>query len=233
VEEEIFRDFPEARLGIVLCDETRNEESSPAVRALLREAEAEGLRRLDGREWLAVPEIACWRAAYRSFGAAKDRRSSVEALLRRVRGGKELPSLSPLVDLYNAVSLRHLLPAGGEDREALRGDLRLARAVGGEPFLPLGAEAEDPPLPGEIAYLDGEGAVCRCWNWREATRTRLRPETRRAVLVIESLLPDGGAALRAATEELARLVLEYAGGRTRSFILDRDHPEGPLSPDPA
>ena len=55
-------------------------------------------------------------------------------------------SISPLVDLYNAVSLRHALPCGGEDRAAIVGDVRLTRAAGGEPFRTIGAAEDDPAL---------------------------------------------------------------------------------------
>jgi DNA/RNA-binding domain of Phe-tRNA-synthetase-like protein/RimJ/RimL family protein N-acetyltransferase len=226
---EIFEAFPEARLGLLICEGTRNHTSDPSVETLLRASLIAGARRLGDREWAAVPEIACWRKAYRAFGAGKDRRSSIEALLRRARSGKGLPSISPLVDLYNSVSLMHFLPAGGEDLETLRGDLRLASAGGGETFVPLGSEDSAPPSPGEIAYLDEKGAVCRCWNWRESRRTRLRPETRRALLVIESLLPDGGKVLRTAAEELADLVRTHAGGTVRTTYLNRDRAEAGLA----
>jgi DNA/RNA-binding domain of Phe-tRNA-synthetase-like protein/RimJ/RimL family protein N-acetyltransferase len=229
VDSRIFETFPETRLGLLICGGFQNHTSGPKVEALLEASLTVGARRLGDREWSVVPEIACWRRTYRAFGAGKDRRSSIEALLRRARGDKGLSSISPLVDLYNSVSLTHFLPAGGEDLETLRGDLRLAPAAGGEAFVPLGSERPDPPSPGEIAYLDDEGAVCRCWNWREARRTRLRPETRRALLVIESLLPDGGEALRAATEELGNLVETHAGGTTRAVYLNRDCPETDLA----
>ena len=46
-------------------------------------------------------------------------------------------------------------------------NLRLTKAVGGEHFLALGDDEADNALPGEICYLDDEGAVCRSWNWRD------------------------------------------------------------------
>ena len=39
-----------------------------------------------------------------------------------------------LVDLYNAVSVRHVLPVGGEDLAGFMGPIRLIRASGDETF---------------------------------------------------------------------------------------------------
>ena len=43
--------------------------------------------------------------------------------------GERLPRINALVDTYNAVSLRHVIPVGGEDLDALEGDLRLVAAA--------------------------------------------------------------------------------------------------------
>ena len=60
------------------------------------------------------PHVAAWREAYRAFGAKPQRtRNSLEALLRRVPSG--LPRVNRLTDVYNAVSVLHAVPVGGED----------------------------------------------------------------------------------------------------------------------
>ena len=72
-----------------------------------------------------------WREAYRRFGAKpKDHPSSVENLVRRVLKGWTVPHVNRLVDIYNAVSLETLLPAGAEDLDAIEGDVELALAAG-------------------------------------------------------------------------------------------------------
>jgi DNA/RNA-binding domain of Phe-tRNA-synthetase-like protein len=145
-------------------------------------------------------------------------RSSIEGLVRSVQGGGPR-SISPLVDLYNAVSLRHLLPCGGEDLDAIEGDLRLTLAAGGESFVPLGSAEESPPAAGEVVYADDAGIVCRAWNWREAERTKLTEETTRAVLVIEALPPRTADELLAACGELAESVGGLLGATCRTALL--------------
>ncbi|MEE9263077.1 MAG: hypothetical protein V3V11_01365, partial [Vicinamibacteria bacterium] len=63
------------------------------------------------------------------------------------------------------------------------------------------------------------------WNWKEADRTKLTEDTRRAVLVIESLPPVGGEELERAVAELAELIQRHCGGETVTTILDRERSE--------
>ena len=133
--------------------------------------------------------------------------------------------MNPLVDLYNAISLTHLLPCGGEDLAAVRGDIRLERASGGEHFIPLGAHESEPPQTGEVIYRDDAGVICRCWNWREADRTKLTLETTDAFLCIESLPPSAEPQLRAACVALAELARTHLGANTNVELLSRARPE--------
>ena len=117
--------------------------------------------------------IRAWRQAYQQFKTKRGARCSIENLLKRVLKGNPVGSISPSVDLYNAISLKYALPLGGEDLDAFEGDLCLRITEGGDAFTPLGEGAEnDPTLPGELAYVDDAGAVCRCWNWRDAWSNR-------------------------------------------------------------
>ena len=79
-----------------------------------------------------APHVVQWREAFRAFGAKPQRtRPSVDALLRRVDA---LPRIDRLTDTYNAISVRHAVPVGGEDLAAYDGPLRLVRAAGDEDF---------------------------------------------------------------------------------------------------
>ena len=44
--------------------------------------------------------------------------------------------------------------------------------------------------PGELAYIDDAGAVCRCWNWRDGVRTALSDDSADAFLAIECVEPE-------------------------------------------
>ena len=84
--------------------------------------------------------IQVYRKAFQKFKTKKGVRSSIEALLKRIDTGKEIPNIEPLVDIYNSASLRFALPVGAEDIETFEGDLRLKITEGGDDLYLIGEE---------------------------------------------------------------------------------------------
>jgi DNA/RNA-binding domain of Phe-tRNA-synthetase-like protein len=91
-------------------------------------------------------------------------------------------------DAYNAVSLAHLLPIGGEDLDRLVGPCVLRLATSKDADVDP-ATAADAPKPGEVIWADDVGWTCRRWNWRQGPRTRLTESTRNAYFIIEGMAP--------------------------------------------
>jgi DNA/RNA-binding domain of Phe-tRNA-synthetase-like protein len=134
----IFEAFPDVRIGVVTFEGVRNDADAPELGALLDRESADALRRLGTTPVAEHPRVASWREAYRRFGAKpKDHPSSIENLLRRVARSAPPRRIHPLVDLYNAVSLRHFVPVGGEDLDAVSGVVELRFAREGEPAASL------------------------------------------------------------------------------------------------
>jgi DNA/RNA-binding domain of Phe-tRNA-synthetase-like protein len=145
------------------------------------------------------PHLAAWRDAFRAFGAKRYACSAEALISRAVSDG--LPRISALVDRYNAVSVAHCVPVGGEDLDRVVPPVRLVVAAGGEPF-------DDAVVkPGEVVWTDAVGVTCRRWNWRQGARTRLSESTRRAYFLFDALPPFSDAALAAAMEDLCASVL--------------------------
>ena len=230
VTEEVFARFPEVVLGVVAVHGIDNTGDGAGLESPLRQEEERVRASLAGIQIAEHPHIAPWREAYRQFGAKpRDHPSSIENLTRRVLKGWSVPHVNPLVDLYNTISLRHLLPVGGEDLDRVRGDVLLTLATDQEaPVHLLGEPEARPPKPGEVIYRDDLGTLCRRWNWKEAERTKLTAETRNAVLVIEGLPPVGRGLVARAAGELAALVREHCGGEVTAALIDRERPEARL-----
>jgi DNA/RNA-binding domain of Phe-tRNA-synthetase-like protein len=232
VSEEIFRTFPSAIIGVVAFEGASNEGESARILEALRREEEETSRRFAGVVVSEHPRIACWREAYRRFGAKpKDNPSSIENLVRRAAKGQRLRHVNRLVDLYNAVSLKHLVPVGGEDLDAVEGDVELVFATDREPPVRLLGEPDArPPRPGEVIYRDRVGAICRRWNWKEADRTKLTEKTTDGFLVVEALPPVDRSSVEEAITELAALVERHCGGRVRMGIVEAENPTMILRP---
>ncbi|MGD8149984.1 B3/B4 domain-containing protein [Ornithinimicrobium sp. Y1694] len=201
VDPAVFELRPDYRALLVVVEGIRPAQSDADSEALLRRAEAsveELSKPID-----EVPHVASWRAAYRGFGAKPQRtRNSLEALMRRAEKG--LPRVNRLTDVYNAISVLHRIPLGGEDLDGYVGAPHLIRASGEEDFdtTASGQEVVEHPEVGEVVWCDDEGVTCRRWNWRQGRRTALHDGTTRALFILDGLEPVTDEELHAAADEL-------------------------------
>jgi DNA/RNA-binding domain of Phe-tRNA-synthetase-like protein len=150
-----------------------------------------------------TPHVVQWREAYKAFGAKpKKTLSSVEALLKRVESS--LPRVNRLTDIYNAISIKHQIPLGGEDLDKYQGAPYLARAKGDEKFdTKSGGEIViEHPSPGEVIWCDEDGVTCRRWNWRQCSRTALSDGTTNVLFILDALDAIDDAKLNEAADEL-------------------------------
>lgn len=230
VDDSFWELFPDAQIGVVVAHGMKPEsdissEDAAALAKMLAEANHTADQHLTSNTISQNEVVAVWRDAFQKFKTKKGARCSIENLLKRVLKGNPVGSITPAVDIYNTVSLTHALPVGGEDIDAMEGDIRLTLTEGGDAFLPLGEEKEAPTLEGELCYKDDAGAICRCWNWRDGARTALTDDTDKAFLIIESVDPNRADDLKAATAQLADLVERYLGATIFAHeIITRDSP---------
>jgi len=154
-------------------------------------------------------------------------------LIRRVVKGYQLPHINLLVDLYNMISLRHIVPVGGEDIDRMEGDVELTFATEHEASVRLLGETEErSPRPGEVIYKDKISAICRRWNWKEADRTKLTEHTNQGFLIVEGLPPVDSTLVEKAIDELSVLVERYCGGQVGKGIVHSGNPTMILSKNP-
>ncbi|MBD8729140.1 B3/4 domain-containing protein [Frigoribacterium sp. CFBP 13707] len=203
VDPAVFALRPDYRAALVAVDGIVPGPSDDESEALLQAAERSAAAALAEVPVDELPHVAAWRDAYRAFGAKPQRtRNSAEALIRRAESG--LPRVNRLTDLYNAVSVSHAIPLGGEDLSRYVGAPRLVRAVGDEAFETSagGEPVTEHPDAGEVVWCDDEGVTCRRWNWRQGPRTALRDDTTSALFVLDALDPLTDDQLEAAVADL-------------------------------
>ncbi|MER7981071.1 phenylalanine--tRNA ligase beta subunit-related protein [Streptomyces sp. NPDC095817] len=200
---------------VVEADGLVNGPSTDATSALLDDAARRLAERLGGRPPHEDAHMAAWRETYTAFGSKPSRtRNSAEALAKRALSDAGLPRINVLVDVYNAISVAHLIPVGGEDTDHIRGAMRLVRATGDEDFVTVagGEETIEHPDAGEVVWRDDTGVTCRRWNWRQGPRTRLTEQSASAVFLLESLAPMPVAHVESAGAELAELLAKFSPG---------------------
>ena len=225
IEQALFQMFPQLAIGVVIATGIDNRgDGEPATVFLCEQVAAvRSTWSLDRLE--TESRIASWREAYRAFGAKpKKHRCSVENAIRMILDGAEFPSINTAVDVYNAISLKHCVPAGGDDLDHVVGDIVLTIASGGERFVPLNGTDSMPPKPGEVIYRDDEDVLCRRWNWRECDKSKMTVESTDLCLVVEGLPPVSSEEVRRISAELGEAIERYCGGTTILHLVERNAP---------
>ena len=228
----VFERYPLFRRAVLVARGVDNRRELSEVAALLRDAEATA-RRDELADFKNHPALAAWADVFRSMNLNPNRYPpSVVNLIKRTRKGTALPYVNTLVALFNCVSLRHLVPCGGDDLDAVTGDLRLDFARGDECYVPLGRPdtLEHPPVD-EIVYMDtgNKDVFCRAWCWKNGDRSKLLPSTTRAAINVDVMSADGEAALAPIAAELTGWLTRYAGAEVECHIMSPDHNEFTLA----
>jgi lysyl-tRNA synthetase class 2 len=216
----IFDVFPGLHIGIVRARGVDNHGECPDVREKIKQIQRNIRANLDIGTLAANPKIQNWRNAYTLFGAKpKKHRSSVENLFRMTLERRDLRSINRIVDIYNYISLKHMVPVGGDDLAQVNGDIVLKFANGDEPFYPLGLDEPQMARKGEVIYADEKEVLCRRWNWRESDKTKMTEETQDVLLVSEGLPPVAAEVMENIVADLNRLIQECCGGETDVGVL--------------
>ena len=229
VEPEIFELYPGLRLPVAVAERVEAAADSTGVEKLWRQAwEEAGQSALTYGNAQSHPRIAAWRDAMVAMGiSGRKFPSSVESLLRRAFKGGEPPSINPLVDFYNSISLRHVVPAGGFDLEQLDDALELRFTREGDTFRPLDSTSAERVEPGEVAYASGNDVLTRHFVWKQSHKGLLGESTRSVFLVCEVLgevEESADGVTQAVLEDLSEGVRRHFGAEPATFLVEERVP---------
>lgn len=225
---DITNAFPDYRVAFVVAERlTISPERPAALDALIAQREEAARATWAATELSQIPGVAAWRAAYKGFGIKQTRyRSSVERLVKNVLAGRPLARVNAFVDLYNAVSLAHVLPLGADDLDKIAPPLAFRVARGDESFVDMAGaeegEGSQAPKAGEVVYADSRNVLCRRWNWRQDARSIITPQTTRAVVTVQS---NGAGDVAVGAADLVALIERFCSGACTVRLLDAATPQ--------
>lgn len=226
IDPKIFEEFPNLKIGAITAKNIDNGKRISAVESLLRGASMQRKKEFEKKSLDEDPRILRWREAYARFGAKPSKyQSSIEALLSRIVDDKEIPHVNSLVDICNYISLKSVIPVGGEDIDKFYGDVKLTFAFGGECFRPIDTVEIKQAKIGEIIYKDKGGVIVRRFNYREAERTKITKETHNAMMVLEDLNDIQIEEFEKILYEFQDIIERYLGGDVAVYILNEDNNE--------
>jgi DNA/RNA-binding domain of Phe-tRNA-synthetase-like protein len=229
IQKELFDQLPDLTLGVVVATGLDNTRPCKEIDELLTRA-VEGVRENSpAGKPQDHPRIKPWRTAFSKVGISGSKfPSSIESMTRRILKGDPFPRINPLVDLYNGLSLKYLVPMGGHDLDTLKGDIHLQFAEGWEPFTPMGSSESVVVPRGELVYRDAEEVLTRNWTWRQCEKDKATERTTRIFIPIDVLGEVGTDRATEIIREVGELLPRYLGGQIVSSVLDREKPSAEI-----
>lgn len=229
IEPDVFNVLPTLCIGVVVADgidNTGTKGTAESVTRLRQEAVLQVNAKFRGTDLKTHPDIACYREAFRKLGYNPNKfPSSIEALTSRVLKGHPLPYINPIVNLVNAVSLKHSVPMGAHDLEAIGGSVSVRFSRSGKMFTPLGEVTAEEVPEGELVYAAGDEIRTRRWIWRQNDKGKVTESSSHIFFPIDGFTDINRAAVESAMDELAEHLKTLFGVETLRGVVDRDKME--------
>lgn len=221
VQQKVFEVLPNACFGVAVARGMDNRKTNPKIAALLEKSIDDIRHRLQGVNVRETDEIAPYRNAFQTLGYNPNKfMCSIEALVKRVVKGGMFPLINTIVDLGNAISLKHVLPIGAHDIHAGNDDIEIRFAMPEDTFIPFGATAPEPVDVGELVYARGNSIKTRKWIWRQGVSGMITENTTDIFYPIDGFSGINDTAVRNARNELADILGNTLGCRTSVGWVD-------------
>lgn len=224
IEKELFSKYPDFQRGVIIIKEIQNPSFNMRISKLLEEQ----IERTRGVNLIEHEFVKAWDEIHRGFGSNPNKfPPSIKSLLKRVEKGDKIPFINCVVALFNFISLKYLIPCGGDDVEKVEGNLRLGFASGNEIFIPLGGKDQENPVPGEVIYYDdlSKKVMCRKWNWRNGDFSKIGEKSTKIVINVDGAGVVHESILIQARDELANLLIEECSAKVSKSLLNKERNE--------
>ena len=225
VYDEVFKKLPDLYFGVVVGNQINNQQNIPEIYDLMKNEMSKLENNLTGVNLKEYQGIIPYREAFNKLNLNPNKfMSSVEAMVKRVSKGNVLPSINPVVDLVNSISLKYILPMGAHDLDALVGEIALRFSRKGDAFTPLGEEVVEVLDSGELVYADSKRIRTRRWIWRQSNIGKIDENSKNIFFPIDGFHANKERVMKAA-EELEILLKKYFNCQTKKDFIDINHQE--------
>lgn len=226
IENKIFEKIPNLYVGVVVAKGVDNTKEYPEIKKMLKESVDLAEKKFLDKKVKEDPLIIPYREAFSALGINPNKfQCSVEALFTRISKGKKMPSINPLVDLNNAISLKHTLPMGTHDLSRSNEDTKMRYAKEDDIFVPMGTSEPEPLEPEEVVYAVGNEVRTRRWAWRQSEYGKITPETSYVFFPIDGFKGVNDQEVDSTAKELSKLLREIFGCDTAIGRVDAENPE--------
>lgn len=225
VSNEVFEKLEDVCFGVVIAKGINNAENSE-VKRLLDSSIKHIEEKFTEKKVKEAEEILYYREAFEKLGINPNKfMSSIEAMVTRVAKGKGLPNINAVVDLGNAVSLKHLVPLGAHDIDTAEGNISVRLSKSGDVFVPFGQNEPEFLEDGELIYSVGNKVSTRRWIWRQCEEGKITENSANIFFPIDGFKNSNYESVISARDELAALLKETFDCEVEVGFIDKDNRE--------
>lgn len=224
IDEQLFTQFPDFKRGLIVISSIENRPNNDYIQTLLDTV----IKSKMGTNCVEHEYVTAWSDAHIKFGSNPNKYPpSIKSLLKRIQSSSEFPFINSVVALFNYISIKYLIPCGGDDTNKIEGNLHLGFSNGNEFFIPLGSNEQERPLQGEVIYYDDKtlNVMCRRWNWRNGDFTKITEHTKQLVINIDGIGSVSQSLIESARNELATLLIQHCNAKVKTGLITKDNCE--------
>jgi lysyl-tRNA synthetase class 2 len=219
INEEIIKKYQGAKMGIFVIKGISVEKENAIIEELTKSVEEKIISEGIATNIDNVTEVQIWRKIYQSFGCSPKKVSSVESLLNDIQRTKRIPRINSIVNLYNSISAKYLLPMAAYDYDKVDGDIELRFSRKAEEFTPLGTNQIEKTSAGEVIYSDNKEVVCRRWNFMDCDKTKITLNTKNIVFFMDGAPEIETNKVEKALQELGKYISDIFNVKGQDYIL--------------
>lgn len=207
--------------GVVVAYGLNNLNSCTHTTTLLQSVVEETAGKFKGQNLKSFEVLNIYRDAMKSLGVNSSKfPCSIEAILTRIMKKGEFPSISPVVDLGNYISVKYNVPVGVHDIDSLDDDLCVRLATLDDCKEESNQYDSDKIVEGEPVYAVGRSVRTRRWLWRQMPAGRVTETSTNFIFPIDGFVGNKDI-IDAACDELVALIrkifnVEAESGRITS-----------------
>lgn len=221
---DVFETFPSLVGGIILAEDIQVPNDLDSLQSAYVQEQKAVIERIGETPLSQLASLDAWRGAFRTFDVDPTQyRGAAEALLRRLTKKGDIPSINPLVDIGNLVSIRHAVPIAVLDTRLITGTISVHFSDGAENFTPLGRDTVEHPSKGEVVFSDENRQVAaRRWCWRQSDQSAARETTTEAIITVEAHHDDALGDVQNALDDLVALLKTHCQAQCSTAVLDKN-----------
>jgi DNA/RNA-binding domain of Phe-tRNA-synthetase-like protein len=208
--------YPSAAIGMLVIGNAANPREHPQLEAR-KEALVSEIRTEFAsydREALKVhPVLSAYQTYYKRFKKTYHVQHQLESIAHK---GKSIPKVAALVESMFMAELQNLLLTAGHDMDRVVSPVRVDIATGDETYTRLNGQ-EQSLKPKDMFISDSEG-VLSCILYGPDQRTRIGPDTQRALFTVYAPPGIGSVAVHEHLEDILGNVMLVAPSAETEFL---------------